>query len=252
MPSTEASISGTLTGPRRPFCIVEVATGRFQYTDRIRPLGVDGVDGDASAAFDLRNQVTAPGVVLLPTSGMPHLLAGDGVEWPGGTEPTEFEPELDWHTVRATVFSEIGPHVEVAWPETDPTVTRSLETLWVELGPRARYDGLVGDTVIDLADGVPVRAPTAGITLRDDRPFMKDIARAAFEWYQTERAAFSFSYRQLINRFQVGQLITEIGDGATKQLVNTAVTAIQLDLVSGTTSIQTNFAEIDFARQSRL
>jgi hypothetical protein len=70
----------------------------------------------------------------------------------------------------------------------------------------------------------------------------------AYEWYQTERKSLTLVYRQITAAFAIGQLITDIGGGEdveTVDIINSVVTRISWDLQAGTTTVQTQYAELD-------
>lgn len=253
-PPADGTPAGSLAELRPPFVLFEIdaAGGKFQYADMLDSHGPDGAAGKLSASWYLRMQEASFGFMLAPSAGLPHLLADNATDWPSEGSlppaPTQYEPELDWRAMRATVFCECDTHAEAVYP-TMPIAAanlRALEELVIDIGERARLDYLAPRTVFDHQGGVPRLASSGGQFLRDDRPLLKDLARIAFVWYERPRAAFELSYRQLTALFTIGDLIAQIGKEETLQAINTVVTNIDYDLVRGVTHVRTSFAELDF------
>jgi hypothetical protein len=81
--------------------------------------------------------------------------------------------------------------------------------------------------------------------ITDDRERLKNIARVAYEWYCVPRYALDVTMRTLLLDYEIGQMITNIQHGTLTQAINSVVTEIAMDLVAGTTTIKTKFAELD-------
>lgn len=97
-----------------------------------------------------------------------------------------------------------------------------------------------------------------GAFVRDDRKRLKTIAELAAKWYLTTRKPITITWKRLRKFFQVGDFIVTLkqlarmdNDSVFEVDVNTPVTAVRYDLDSGTTTIQTAFAEMDVRGVSR-
>ena len=124
----------------------------------------------------------------------------------------------------------------------------AVRLLVIDAGRRAELHYVAPGTVVDTDDGQLERH--AGGFIRDDRPWLQDLARLAFEWYGRQRQAFTLSYRQASGLFYVGDLITTIGKAATLETVRTVITEVRIELAQSTndvhrTSIRTQWAELD-------
>lgn len=160
-------------------------------------------------------------------------------------EDVALQPDVDPEAESEEAGDEVG-----ADPAEDPQVDDSVRTLLIDLshlehGNALRLDFVCTGTVVDISDGLLKRV-NAGCYVRDDRGRLGGLAKAAWAWYSVARQAFTLRYRQIDGQFSIGQLITQLGSGATLEEVNTPITSIEWDLVAGTTTITTGFAELDF------
>lgn len=190
-----------------------------------------------------------------------HMLAlNEFVEADSSDEPAE----VDWQQFIATVYMLTDEPVEGRYPENlldaspgDPT--RAARVLEIELRERVHLDYVVPGTVVGALVG-DLKRSTSGGFVRDDRPRLKRLARLAYEWYSRERHALRVTIARLVgvttdntsaaaDTVRLGDLITELGAGWTLQTVNTPITSIQLDFLSGVTLVQTDFAELDVEAQ---
>jgi hypothetical protein len=94
--------------------------------------------------------------------------------------------------------------------------------------------------------------------LRDDRKRLKTAAELAAKWYLVTRKPITISWKRLRKFFQVGDFIATLkqvarmdNDAVFELDVNTPVTAVRYDLGTGTTTVQTAFAELDVRGVSR-
>ena len=146
--------------------------------------------------------------------------------------------------------------------------TRS-DILLVDLGERAKLDYMMSNTVVGIAHpGNPnfgrdqfkgLIVNQDGGLLRDDREFLKNIARASWEWYKTERIAISVSFDEISGGLKRGYLLKKWihvtpdrpNDGDLQPQeeeimeLNSVVTSIRYDFKRGTTSFESNFFELD-------
>jgi hypothetical protein len=209
----------------------------------------DGETGDYTTDYSLYMDRFSCGFRIVPRNGLNHMLSDASLSEPSRKTGGEIDPDNE---VYVTVAAEFPHYAESRWPS-DEHMRTNLEADDPDLAHRLvlyvkddyRLDYLVPDTIVDI-EGVAVRATEGGF-VRDDRTRMEQVARMAYEWYSIDRAAFSFSFRQLLAPFAVTSMITTVGSGDTEEVVRTVVTAIDYDLTAGTTSLETSFAEIDFA-----
>lgn len=153
---------------------------------------------------------------------------------------------LDWRTLRVTGMMEADEHIEAAYPSEvpDPEAGDTPRILVIDVGDRCRLDYVAPGTWVGLRDGVPLKSTTGGF-VRDDRHILRSLARLAGAWYLTERRAFHLVYRQVRKYVDPGDLIVTISQGGSPIEVNAQVTRVRYDLESQTTTIETDFAELD-------
>lgn len=115
-------------------------------------------------------------------------------------------------------------------------------------GTKYTVDSRDSDTQVTLTDlgvNVTAGAPFAisdmtGGVLRDDRQFLTDFARFAYEWYTEDRRELSVAFKRIdFDNFALGQMITTIGSGTGVETVNTVLGSIAFDFGAGTTTIRT-------------
>jgi hypothetical protein len=222
---------------------------RFQLVESMSK--ADWADGslpseptEVKTSYGSRMQQSTPGI-LLRSHGMPHAAAS--THWQGA-EPTASDPEVKYDTLRATVCGEADSYCEGVHP-TPLTGSDPVERLTLDVGDSYRLDFLAANTVFDIKDGSPV--VSNGGVLRDDRLFLSDIARVAYEWYKEERATLTVQFRQLSDLFDLGMMITTIGTGVTQESINTVVTILTHNVASGITMLETSDVNVDFAGLAR-
>jgi len=192
-------------------------------------------------------QEDAPGIIIKGNQEFQHVIAYTDFTPISGIDKT---PELDWRdNLIATVMVELDSRVEQKYPATAdlPFGTDVSRKVYIDLGDRARLDYVHGGCVLGHADGV-LQYPGQAYFIRDDREYMEDVARLAFDWYGVKRQAFTFLIKQVIGLHSIGDLITQIGSvpEGTAQEVNSVVTGLVIDLAQGRTELTTSFAELDF------
>lgn len=229
-----------------PLAVVRVATDpdRWQLVDKMSEThfaaGTE-VSSDIHTSYSLRMQQTVPGFVL-KAHGHQHAMALN--HWTSA-EPSAGQPEVDYLDLRATVCCEADFFCEGKYPlDDDLPEDVPLEVLHLDAGEFHRLDFLAKGTIVNVTGGELVRADEA-VVLRDDRQYLEDVARLAFEWYQTQRQQLTVTFRQLANKFDLGQLVTTIGSGTTAQNINTVVSHIRYDLKHGTLTVETADATLD-------
>lgn len=193
----------------------------------------------------IRAQDNAPGLEIKVNGAMQHVIAKNSFEDADDADHNDYQPIYDFHDFLATVFLHADCYAEVLHPLTVETANTD-RTLVIDVGERCRLDYVAPGTIVAINDGELVTSD--GGYLRDDRETLKILAQVAYRWYSTPRKALEVTYHQLTNAFSVGDLITEIGSGPTLQTVNTVITSIAYDLIAGTTTIRTQFADLDVAQ----
>ena len=191
----------------------------------------------------------APGLRLEVVGGQQHFIASDLYEENGTYEALEeSDHALASDSWRATVYMQWQDRVEAIEPAEPVSgdVQRTLEIMV----PNAFLDYLVPGTTVGVSH--PVSGSTdyvtaAGGWLRDDRERLQNIAALAWEYYQSQPQRLVFSYRAVSSVLPVGSLVTQLTGEGDPTDVNTVVTSLQVDLRNQSTTVQTAFAELDFA-----
>lgn len=251
----------TLADLAPPFAFVQVKQNpnRWQFVDKLdesefgegRPLTEEDEEQSEeepaarpriTTTFHLAMQPGVPGIRLIAHNGMPHALALN--HWQSA-EPTQHEPEVDYATLRATVCCEADQFCEGIWPESGLPANKPLNVLVIDFGEAYRLDFLPAHTVVELANGGPITSGPTGAVLRDDRKYLSDMARLAYTWYELGRQQLSVVFRQVRPLFELGMLITAIGEGSTQENVNTVVSSITYDMLDGTVRVDTEDDTLD-------
>jgi hypothetical protein len=220
-------------------------------------------DGAEPESYDfcctVRVMDDAPGFVLR-TSGKPqHYLAA--ADWDKLDEDYDVVI-LDWRTDMIVTFAmQADWYVEERFPADITDETDAVKLLTIDVPERARLEYVAQGTVVDTTnDGVLVYAKTGGF-VRDDREWLKDLAKLAYEWYGEERWALTLTYDQAqtlwsgTSYIEPGDLIVEIGADESEQAIRTVVTEIRIDFapeIEGDgpgqphrTTVRTQWAELD-------
>ncbi len=156
-------------------------------------------------------------------------------------------PPLDWREMAVTVAMDLDSRVEGAWPPIEEFQGQVLDVarvLVLDMGDRYRLDYVAPQTVKGVEDGRLVRDDLGGY-YRDDRPRLADIARLIYEWYSRDRKALSLALRDIVVPAEIGTIVSSVNRAGEQLDVFTPVTSIHIDLVSGMTTMQTDFAELD-------
>jgi len=175
-------------------------------------------------------------------------------------DATDYEPDADFNYLGATVFSECDGNVTVQYPPVIGFGGDTVKTLNIT-APNCRLDYLVPGTVIDIKDDGTLITSSGGF-LQDDTVYMASIARSAYEWYRDSRRAMQVTVHDLGYQFSpdffnfanppvtifLGTLVRNLGDQAhvfNRLAVNSVVTSVEYDMLAGTSTILTQFAELD-------
>jgi hypothetical protein len=227
---------------QRPFAVIDDdGAGAWRFT---HATGKTNDDGDKRSGFSFTTLDGTPGVQFSPPQGMPHTLALNHFD-PDTDGASDQLPLVDYAGIRCTVCGEWDAYCEAKYPLADGD-SDPLQTLYLSIGERARFDWLADGTVYD-CHGETLHTVGSGGPLRDDRELCEQVARIAYEWYGVERADVTIQSSLTEAPVQVGDLITVIGNGAAAVEVNAVVSQITYQLERGGTFISAGFAELDIA-----
>lgn len=200
-------------------------------------------DGGRDWSCDVRVDDRAPRLILPVIGETQHHLARDNFTALSADEFSTDEA-LSYTDLVCTVYF-LGDESVVEKNPADDSVSATDVKRALELHVAdAHLDWMPDQTVYRVEHGALKRS-TGGRFIRDDRDRLKDIAETAWEWYGTDRSILELSYKSLEGVFQPGILITKIGKNETEETINTVITSVDYDLIAGTTSLRTDFAEID-------
>ncbi len=241
----------------RPLVVVRVATGpdRYLLIDQLGQLAKIEELGDGNG-FKWSGHVRMAehdAALWISTSGKPqHVLASDAADFSpvGDGSDDRDPPEINWREdLIATVCVEAPRHVEAVWPAT-ATITDadSVRRLVIEIGDHGRLDYLAAGTVLGLEEDGSLVHQTGGVYLRDDRLRMRALARQAYVWYQRVRQAVQLRLAGIYLGLTEGDYIVSLGNADDPEPVEAVVSSLEFDLVNVSTTIHTDFAEIDFRR----
>jgi len=241
--------SGSVPELAPPFAFLKVATSPdlWQYVDKCnRADWATGspVSPNIKTTYHLFMQHAVPGIRVQANGGMQHALAKWAWAQPPTPEPTEADPELDYRYLRATVCLEADKFCEGVYPDAGFPANTPLQVLTIDAGEHYRLDFIAKNTVVGINSGALVKASDAA-RLRDDRVYLRDLAKLAYQWYQENRYTLSVAFRNVHNYFALGMMITTIGSLATQQNVNTVVSSITYDMIHGTTVFETEDQTLD-------
>lgn len=253
--TTDQTIDNSFPEYLRPFAVIAVEkedeSKRYYYLDRMPRGAINDTTTEGFAATggygfsaSIQMQDHVPGIII-DISGKPqHAIAIEEFISTADVDADDYPAEADWKDILVTVFAEFDQHVEMRFPEealtTDTDVVREL----VIDVPNARLDYLAPQTVIGIdADGQLIE--TDGGYVRDDREKLADIARCAYAWYGQTRRALTVVQRNLVTERSIGELLTIVGNITDQIEVNSVVTHLAFDLIAGTVTIQTQYAELD-------
>ncbi len=230
---------------QRAFAVAEVEeeTGSYQLVDQLAAYGKSEDLKDLNFSCSVRVQDRQLGVVIRP-SGVPHLQA-KGV-FPD--EPlTDYQPQIDYRKMIFTGFVEQDDHVTAVYPAT-PLAARNnhQSTLVLRLHDQARLDYMPVGTVLGVkGDGTLKESGQSGF-VRDDRGWLKDVARTAYEWYQTDKHAIAVNCQSLVSTLELGYLV-ESYSLETVHAVSTVITGISYNFVDQTSRIRTAYESLEVA-----
>lgn len=245
--------AGTQPELMPPFAIVKVGitdddSPRFQFCHAMsqrQTTDMTKVSGKKTS-YHLHLQSWNPGFILPAANKVNHCTADGHFT---DAEPTTKVPELDYTDIRGTFTGEADKFCEGRYPSTDPA--EPSEVLIIQLSDEYRLDYIAQDTIYDLKNGVPQKS--GGGVLRDDRKDVADVARFAWQWYETERRTCQFAVKQIANWTHpvstnpvgIGSLLTSLGDGVTQTDINTLIAEVSYSFTLGATSFTTAGDQLD-------
>ena len=181
---------------------------------------------------------------VVRVSGAPQHVIADNHFTPLSTDEKD-TLQVDYaDNLLATMAVELDQYCEGVWPQVPEGLTDAQRVLFVNAGDAYRLDYVCEQTVLAVVDGVPKRI-AAPKYVRDDRGLLLDIAKQAHAWHARDRRAIVLEFRQVQDYVPLGALVATINDGATEQQVNTVATSIVWDFTRGTTTISTDFADLE-------
>ena len=236
----------------RPFGIAAASVGdgsHFQCLDRL-------VGGDVGDNLETEGRVWSASLrmqdeglgLIVDVDGAPQHAIGAG-DWTAidTADTADWKADLDWKDFFFTVAMRGDSYPEGRWPIQKVAGGADIHRTLVIDVPGARLDYVVPDTVMGLDDeGHTILS--AGGYIRDDRPLLQDLARIAYGWYSVPRVAVAVADHTLDHPLNLGDLVLEIGGLFGEVTVNSVVTRLTFDLAAGTTSVETQFAEMDVMR----
>lgn len=243
---------------QRPFAYHYEGSGRAYFLDRMSRGESVGTHAESSGRFwscALRMQDDAFGIILDVHGGPQHIIGKNSFTPIDTADEVDYEAGIDYSYIYATVYAEGDGNVTVQWP-TQPVVPDDTVKDLIIHAPNCRLDYLVPGTTIDIDnEGAPVTS--LGGFIQDDTDHMKNIARSAYEWYNQPRKAIGVSFHDLgfqqsanvvavVETIYLGSLVRAIGGANNAETVNSVVSQISYDLLAGTTTFLTQFAELDF------
>lgn len=232
-----------------PLAVIEVEDGTYRLVDKLAETAgmIDSGHGKGrSWSASLRMRTHCPGVIVR-VSGAQQLAIADSDF--GGDDDTDDQPSrLDWKDMIVTVAAEMFAHVEATYPadeDVEPAEQGDQKrVIVIDVDEAGRLDYVVPDTVISV-DGSGDLVRHDGGYVRDDREWMRDMAKYVFTWYGTTRQAFRFEMQQVLDLLDVGQMITTVGTGELEEEVNSVVVGVTYDFVAQSTHVDTAFANLD-------
>lgn len=155
--------------------------------------------------------------------------------------------DLRWQYIIVTVALQLDNWAEATYPEPEtPLIVDedTVKTLIINV-PDRQMHYVAKNTVFGLSAAGALFKTSEGGWIRDDSWELKWIAQIAYDWYQHDHRAFEHTFRSLDCPYEVGQLVTELTSGALTLEANSVITSISFDLLNGSYTLKTAFAELD-------
>ena len=152
---------------------------------------------------------------------------------------------VNYQDIRGTISIKLFDRVrQEAVVNTEAVPGRVQRILYIPVSD-ARLDYVAPFTIVGLLNS-QLRYTTSAGFVRDDRPRLAAIARAAAEWYGRPRQTLQLKLKRVNEALKLGWLITDVGPNYQLAQVNTPVTSLEFDLVRGTTEFRTAHADVEF------
>lgn len=247
---TSEMLDGSKPEYRRPFAVIhDDAAGKYYHFDKMS-YGFEIESGlktnGRTWSAHLRMQDDAFGVIVDVSGSYQHQIASADFTAIDAFDYYDASEALDWRDIQCTVFCEFDGFAQAKYPLQVVINTDVLRILYIQV-PNARLDYLCPGTVIGVDDDGALLKCTGGGYVRDDREKLKDIAQSSYEWYATSRRAITAVYRSLVVSVELGDFILNTGSPTTQVVSNSVVTSLTFNLLQNTTTIQTQFAQLDLA-----
>lgn len=226
---------------RKPFSAFKITDDRWEFGDQLGNV-IDETAGANGYDFSCRVHPLDKrfGMSVTPTT-VPHALAA-GVAEPITEDTSDHEPTLDFEQMLITAYTQSHDYAKAEYPADPDGIILPVDTHYLRLGETAFVDYMPAGTVVDILGGMLVRTRN-GMYVRDDREYLQDVARVAWQWYGFDRIASQIRYNQITGNVLRGWMIGELDDVSA----NAIVTSVLWDFQRQTTEIYTHFAEPDFA-----
>jgi len=238
-PTREAAGSPPEYG--RPFAFAkDPATGRFVLAH------AHGIKGVAAAGLRMSDhemgfELVAPYAQLF---GRGHWSGAGASHFRGGLAGAG--DYFAYETLGATVCCETDQRLRVYVDADEEPAAGPSRTLSVAVrGAELWYVAINTVTGIDDDGGL---LHHEGGTVRDDRDRLTLVAALLKAWYGRPRSALRYTVRELAPVAQPGALVEAVLSNGWTEPVGTLCTSIEWDAEKGTTTIETAFWDLDFAR----
>jgi hypothetical protein len=161
-----------------------------------------------------------------------------------GAAASKWTPVIDYDSLQVTAAWASDEHLQVeAELEADLT-SDPYRTLLIEL-PECQAWWRLADTVTDVQEGAVVTAGEA--ELRNDRDKLAAAAALAAAWYRRRRRAATVIYDNLLFSPRPGALARLVTTADESIELNSVVTRISWNCQTLQTTVETDFAELDFS-----
>jgi hypothetical protein len=202
--------------------------------------GMPGTDG-RDWSLDVRVEEFPPRL-WLKTNGAPQHKIADS-HFSVLPDALEVSPQYDWaQDLFATICLEESRFAEAIYPASfadNGANIAACRTKVIDCGDDFRLDWVTGRTAYGVSpvDGTLQTSPDEGGYVRDDRNYLMQFARAAYDFYRRTRACVKLQKPGATAQLWLGEMIVQLGrsgDPANAvQECNTVVTRISLAFPQG-------------------
>lgn len=242
---------------RRPYVLLELQdeiaeADKYHEVEQLASCAEVEFTGDGEGrkfCCSVRVQEDNLGIVVHVQGAPQYVIAANDFVRPDASDA--LGSTFDWADMILTAAIRSDRCVEMKHPNPIVEDEDVLRILVIDARERAQMHYVAPGTVVGLLDGDLV-ATSGGGLVRDDRDWLDQLARVAYQWYGTQRQALTLGYRQVIgpDALTIGDLIVTVGSGETEQDVRSVVTEIRVDFAQTEndvhrTMIHTQWAELD-------